>query len=356
MNKFMFLESGHGMSLIYILTILFLMQLNSNLFGSFAWSNRLACVNQLCFPSTKDNELALRICSFNIRGDLSVDRDGENAWDIRKYKIQKLMHYYQPDIIGLQEMSERYVADLLTLFPAYTLIAYDTRPGAKDVAILVKKDRFTIESHNYFWLSNDPWDRGIPEKASWDAREPRIVVYALLYDYYTHKQCAVLCTHFDSAGSQSRLEGAQVIIEEQKRRLPQVPTIIMGDFNVMLTGLIGEITRNPEISEKADETYKIFINDTGFHDIRDGYPQNKHYGPDGSWIGWSYDKFAAPQGTIGERLDHIFVRRCTVLQEGVLNIKINGAGNLMFDSMDPSFSSAVYPSDHLPIIGDILLQ
>ena len=81
-----------------------------------------------------------------------------------------------------------------------------------------------------------------------------------------------------------------------------------------------------------------------------------HYGPDGTWIGWPYDKYAMPLGTIGERLDHVFVSQCAVRREGVLNLKVDNDYNNFVTSSCIGYDSVAYHSDRLPIIADIIIQ
>ena len=155
-----------------------------------------------------------------------------------------------------------------------------------------------------------------------------------------NKKCVIFCTHFDSAGPESRVKGAQLLMQQQKQIAPDLPVIIAGDFNLMITH-----PTLTDIIKKTEDTYELLTKNATLFDIRD-FTGCSHYGPDGTWIGWPYDKHAAPLGTVGERLDHMFVRKCHVLREGVLNIKVNRSLH----------SLAVYPSDHLPIIADITLQ
>lgn len=89
------------------------------------------------------------------------------------------------------------------------------------------------------------------------------------------------------------------------------------------------------------------------HDVRDN-ARNKHYGPDGTWIGWPYDKYAAPYNSVGERLDNIFVRHATAIKEGVLNLKLHKNLKALMDRSHNDFIKTEYPSDHLPVIADLL--
>ena len=49
--------------------------------------------------------------TFNIRLDASVDN--ENRWDCRKAEVAKMLTYYQPDLLGLQEVCPNQMATLI---------------------------------------------------------------------------------------------------------------------------------------------------------------------------------------------------------------------------------------------------
>lgn len=323
----------------------------SNMFISIAGANcnRPQTANENIFPTKKPSCESFRVISYNIRGESILDREYENSWDLRKYKIQKLMQYYQPDIIGLQEVSANYVSDLLLLFPEYTCITFDTSKDEKDVALLIRTSRFSIECQEYFWLSDNPCEQNIPLQSSWGGRKPRIVVYAILLDQLTSKKCVIFCTHFDSTGIEARVKSAQILMQQQKQIASCLPVVIAGDFNLMINPL------KKDLIKKTEEAYMILTNNEELYDIRD-FNQSHHFGPDGSWIGWSYDKYATPLGFVGERLDHIFVRECQVLQEGVLDLKVTNHFLSLISPSHNDYNDILYPSDHLPIIADITIQ
>lgn len=52
----------------------------------------------------------ISVMSFNIRLDASVDN--ENRWDNRKGEVAKMLTYYQPDLLGMQEVCPNQMAGL----------------------------------------------------------------------------------------------------------------------------------------------------------------------------------------------------------------------------------------------------
>lgn len=312
--------------------------------------NRPENSNQHLFPKKKQSSVLVRLCSYNIRGESLLDRQYGNFWNIRKYKIQYLLQQYQPDIIGFQGVSACCMQDILNLFPGYLSVAFDTNDQKdKDVVLLVCSSRFDILDSSFFWLNQDPLEPNIPLSISWGTRKSRIVVHVVLQDKQTGKRVVVFCTHFDSSGIEARVKSAQTITQLYPQIALDLPVIIMGDFNFMMNSSF------PELIQKTEDAYACFAQTGGLFDVRD-IVQSKHFGPDGSWIGWPYDKYAAPAGVIEERFDHIFVKQCSVMSEGVLQIKVNSACNSLLVSFDNGFDEVLYPSDHLPVVADIIVQ
>ena len=293
--------------------------------------------NELLFPNEKMKQ-SVRIVSYNIRGDNQKDRVEGNSWDIRKYKIQTLMNYYEPDVMGFQEVNISFMPDLEALFPAYQIIAFDITPRDKDAVLLINKKRFTCKKYDSFWLAQDPADQ---TSDSWGSRTTRIVVYAHLIDLHTNKELFVYCTHFDGYSFDARCESA-ILLRDQVRAISgDAPSVVTGDFNLF-----------PD--EQPQKIYDILCAYNCLHDVRD-ISQGNHFGPDGTWIGWRYDRSSAPLGAVGARLDNIFLRNAAVVREGVLNAKIIADSGVVCETHEVPVDTP-YSSDHLPVIVDIALS
>ena len=309
--------------------------------------NRPERSNGRLFPIAKELPNVIRMVTYNIRGESALDCQHGNGWKSRKKKICYMLQRYQPNLIALQGVRTHYMADIQELFPGYICIAFDVNENNKDVVLLVDTNRFSIENKQSIWLSEDPLSKSIPEQPAWGGQSPRIVVSVTLRDCYNFdNRFVVMCTHFDSAGMESRIKSAEVLMRHVAEVDAAIPIVIAGDFNFIIT--------TPVISEKSQQAYAFITNNFGLYDIRDSSIDN-HYGPDGTWIGWPYDKYAVRPGTIGERTDNIFVRHCVVIQEGVLNLKINSSASECIEPSHSDFDENVYPSDHLPVIADLLL-
>jgi endonuclease/exonuclease/phosphatase family metal-dependent hydrolase len=64
---------------------------------------------------------------------------------------------------------------------------------------------------------------------------------------------------------------------------------------------------------------------------------------DGTFVGYGHDNMKAPDGQVGSRLDHIFVKKIESESDLVLIDKT------MRDIEPPTLSTRDYPSDHFPI-------
>lgn len=306
--------------------------------------NRPERANLNAYPVDKDLS-TLRIITYNIRWNPKLDQVHKNSWDIRKPKIVKLLTYYKPDIIGLQEIHDYYMPDLANLLPNYESIYFDIliehdHVSYKGHALLYNIQRFILLEKNYFFLSPEPYKEStIP---AWNCKSVRFTIKARLFDTYTNQEFIVFVTHFDSFQPQARFYSAQLLA--QQAALLQLPLIVLGDLNLY--------------DETGQEAYEQLFTNDQLKDIRDLTEEKNHFGPDGTWIGWPYDPATVKPGTVGKRLDHILVKNFKVCKEGVLNDKITHDGKLLFQAMDKDHTMNIHtlhPSDHLPVIADITL-
>lgn len=304
--------------------------------------NRPELANMLAYPQEKQND-SLRVISYNLRWDMDIDKQHNNGWDVRKYKVKMLIDYYQPDVLAMQEVEDFFIDDLLAFFPNLGVvmvdqIIYPHRPSLKDPAIAYNKQKFEIVASGYFWLSlnlTDPYP-------AWDNVIPLPVIWVELVDKKTKKKFKLFTTHFDIHGDQSRLEGARMLTAIAQDCVGSV--IIAGDFNLFS-------------HRNGQEGYLQFLQSGIFTDVRDSAVA--HYGPDGTWIGWPYDSYSVSAGRNNDRLDHIFTKEVGVIAQGVLGDKVDAAGTIAFQSCTKSEyanTALLYPSDHLPVIADITIN
>lgn len=252
-----------------------------------------------------------RAMSFNIR--LNVESDGVNRWDNRKAEVVRLLTYYHPALIGMQEVLEQQRLDLLAGLPAYQSVGVartDGKRAGEYSCILVDTTRFAIREQNTFWLSTQPQ---VPSKG-WDAALERICTYVRVRDKQTKRELWVLNTHFDHVGLEARLRSAQLILDTMRalQKRQAIPAVLMGDFNAYPTAdpiqlLSGQLRNTREISRVPA------------------------FGPADTWNGFDFTK--TPQGSI----DFIWLSKQSLL---VVD---------RFITITHSWEQR-YPSDHFPIM------
>ena len=71
--------------------------------------------------------LVADVMTFNIR--LDVSSDSLNSWQHRKDNVAGMIRYYEPDIIGMQEVLHSQLVDLTERLPRYTAVGAGRADG-----------------------------------------------------------------------------------------------------------------------------------------------------------------------------------------------------------------------------------
>lgn len=270
----------------------------------------LAVMMLLAFQSFYGQNL--KIMTYNIR--LDVASDGENAWPNRKDYFASQLHFYSPDILGVQEATPNQVIDVASALPKYSKFGVGREEGGTGEActIYYKKDRFQVQESNTFWMSETPnvMSRG------WDAACNRVCTYGLFKDLKTKKMFYVFNLHLDHMGEVARVKGVELVLSKIATiNTKKYPVFLMGDFN-----------SEPETKQIA--TIKKVMDDTKDVSIE------KPFGPSGTFNDFEHDK------PVTLLLDYIFVSKNSglkIYKHAVLS-----------DSKDLK-----YPSDHLPVLIEV---
>ncbi|WP_158551399.1 endonuclease/exonuclease/phosphatase family protein [Rhodohalobacter sp. SW132] len=264
----------------------------------------------------EDNPIT--VMSYNIRFD--NPNDGINAWPHRKDHVAEMMgpDKYSTDIVGLQEALLHQIEELQDRLPGYNWVGVG-RDDGKDQGefspIFYRADRFDLVATNTFWLSENP---EYPGSKSWDAAITRIVTWARFTDKQTGQDVYVLNTHFDHQGQQARYESSRIIIDKIASLNPDIPVILTGDLNI----------------NERNDAYNVLSEADNLHDARYA-SETGHEGPTATFNDW--EELREPES----RIDYIFVSDgVRVLNHRILDDRYDGR----------------FPSDHLPVISDIILE
>ena len=182
-----------------------------------------------CKKQPVQNEQPLEVMTFNIR--LDAPSDSANNWKYRKDNACKMIAYYQPDLLGMQEVCHNQMEDLKQGLPQYTALGVgrdDGKEAGEYCPVFFKTDRFTLVVYGNFSLSEYPDTIGIK---GWDASYNRVTTWAVLQEKNNGKKFVYFNTHLDNDGKVARKEGVRLILNKIKQIAPDMPAIITGDFH-----------------------------------------------------------------------------------------------------------------------------
>lgn len=272
----------------------------------------------LALPAAaKDRADRFSAMTYNIRLDLASD--GDNAWPHRRGAVTGLIGYYQPDLVGMQEVLLHQKQAIEADLPGYSFVGVardDGKEQGEFSPLGFRRDRFTLLASGTFWLSPTP---EAPSKG-WDAALPRVASWARLKDKTSHLSLLAVNTHFDHVGTAARLESARQLrrwIGANRQRGETV--VLMGDFNSPLESPPHDAITDPAPGQIA------------LHDTL-AISRTPHFGPLGTFTGFRIERNDLSP------IDHVFVSDGTaVLRHATLTQQT--AGKL--------------PSDHYPVIADL---
>lgn len=255
--------------------------------------------------------------TYNIR--LDVASDSGNAWIHRKEHLVSMIRYHTPDLVGMQEVLHHQLDYILQELPEYGWFGVgrdDGKTAGEYMAVLYRKERIDTLRTATFWCSENPDKLG----PGWDAACNRTVTWGKIRDRADRTEFFLFNTHLDHVGVTARRESAKLLMNRVAALTGGERVVITGDFN----------------SVPSDEPYGIIVGPKAkkkFFDSRAVSKQRPH-GPKGTFNGFTVS--AVPS----EPIDYIFVSdRIAVLAHGTLAELIDGR----------------FPSDHFPVIADILL-
>lgn len=263
--------------------------------------------------NTPSNE-SLRVMSYNIRYDSKSDAAKGHGWQVRKPEIVKLLNFYQPDIIGMQEVLKNQLNDLAEALPSYQSVGVgrdDGKEKGEFAPILYDATKFELEKSGTFWLSKNPEEPG----KSWDAALPRICTWAILKEKSSDKEVHFFNTHFDHVGVEARKESAKLILKKIRE--------ISGGNDFILTG---DLNLTPDT-----EPIKIFVAAPEVNDSKE--EAEITLGPKGTFSGFELGKLP-----LDRRIDYVFT-----------STNFNAKSNLVLNT---TYGNN-YPSDHLPVMVDL---
>lgn len=266
----------------------------------------------------EDIQNTVKVMSFNIRMDNKGD--GDNQWTNRKDFACRLVHFYQPDLIGTQEVLHHQLMDMKQRLPDYGVAGVGREDGKEKgeySAVFYKKGRFELLENNTFWLSEQPEAVG---KKGWDAACERVVTWAKLRDKLSGQVFYFFNTHFDHMGQVARHESALLLKGRVAEISGKYPVIVTGDFNAEPDSEVVQLLTDLSDSKHFADSRRM----AGFR-----------YGPEYSF----HDYGRLP---IAERkmIDYVFTR----------NIK-----KVLISAILTDTEGVLFVSDHYPLLVSLIL-
>ena len=204
---------------------------------------------------TMDN-YTLNIMSFNVQ----TENGSQVRFDLRADMLRDLIDEYMPDSIGMQEVTAKWreLMDNFIFNDSYTGVgvARTDNPalGLEQSCIFYRSDKYDLLDSGTFWLSDTP---DVVGSAFETSQYPRICTYVHLKDKVTGFEYIHMNTHLDhlggSDGRSLRLKQETVMLQKLAT-LPNVATVITGDFN--------QLAFNGE--GKAYAVYKLMTGERAF--------------------------------------------------------------------------------------------
>ncbi|CAI6334973.1 unnamed protein product [Periconia digitata] len=287
----------------------------------------------LVMKSTAD--LPIRLISHNIRYATTSPFVGEKPWpDRRPLLLSELKFntlYNAESFICLQEVLHTQLVDIMDgLGDEWSYIGVgrdDGKEKGEYSPIIFRKGVWNVDTWKTVWLSETP---NVPGKG-WDAASVRIVTVGSFTHLTSKKKLVGMSTHFDDQGIVSRRESAKLVLKvvdevtnpsnSSSSGSDRLPVFLGGDLN----------------SEPLGEAFQILNSqDSSLQDIRE-------------LAGWKYgnnNTFTGFQDSERKTLiDHVMVGR----QETDWQVK-------GYAVLENRFEDGVFVSDHLAVVGDVVLR
>lgn len=261
---------------------------------------------------------SFKIMTFNLRYDNSDD--GIHSWSNRKDLVIKTITAKSPEVLCIQEGLINQVNVLEKSFPGYGRVGVGRDNGktaGEFSAIFFLKKRFKQIESATFWLSQTP---DVIGSKGWDAVCNRVVTWVKLKDNNTGKFFYVFNTHFDHIGQVARRESAKLLLQRVAAIAENNPFVITGDFNGNEQSVPYQLLMASDSPKLSNTRYVSKFGSKG---------------PDCSIFGF--------EGKLkpGEVIDHIFI-----------NFKSESLRHQIIDDNESGF----YPSDHQPVMAEIILN
>ena len=270
----------------------------------------------LTFAGCGQRTIEMRAATFNVRFDSEADAVGGNSWAERKGAVADVILRHDFDIVGTQEANKDQMPELAALLPEYDYIyhSYGIREGFHNCVTYYKRDKYELLDEGTFWYSPTP----DVESIGWDANDHRLCNWGKFRDKASGREFFYFNSHFYWRLEEARANSGKVLISKIKEIAGDAPVIAVGDYNSK--------PESPQVSDILS-----FMNDA--YAVSETTP-----------VG-SYDTDLGGGNFVGPangRIDFIFVSKGIRVKDYTVPGDKRENGH--------------YPSDHLPIVCNLVVE
>lgn len=258
------------------------------------------------------SENAARIMSFNVR----CANDEEGSINNRSNIVNAIIEQYAPDSFGVQEATPKWLRLIdKALGDKYARVGVSRDffgPFSEYGCVYYLKDKYNLVDSGTIWLSETPEKK---YSVSFDSACRRIATWAVLQDKETGVTYTHLNTHLDHVLEETRVGQAGVLLEKLEQLQTQGTVVVTGDFNTYKTGDV-----YASMLEVTDDARLIAKNTDD---------------------GITYHNYGKIEENDKGAIDFVFTSKGT---------KVETYKIIRNTALD------MYPSDHYPIIADVLFE
>lgn len=282
---------------------------------------------------------AVRVMTFNIANAINTEDDGENAWEKRESLNVETIKHYAPDLIGFQQLDqgnlETYREQLADYQWALGEPTDEPELHAYN-AIFWRPQRLDCLEAGSFYFSETPdqWSLG------WDAAYVGALSWVRFRIIESGEMVLHLNTHLDHIGEQARQESIKLALQRlSELRQTTLPVIFTGDFNCNPWSPGYRIHVETTFT---DECYHL-LRAAGFVDTflaTGGEDSEAAF----TFHGFEGDRYWAARHHMAGRIDWILT------MDGRQRLRTQRY--ILARDQEPP----VYPSDHYPVIADLVIE
>ena len=301
-------------------------------------------------PADPAEDTDIKVATYNIRyynGSDDTGNTGFRAWPNRKDKVFEMIRKHDMDVCGLQEVTQSMSPDIISSLTEYTYVGYGRDSGLENsessstgeqTGLIYKKDKYNELARGRFFLSSTPDSVSRVPNSMFN----RLATWVKLQDKETLKEFIFASTHFDhptdSAVADSvREQQAQYAVSNILSIAGNLPIFFVGDFNAESNTSAYNV-----LTSTFNDSYNFLpVPEGGYVCNVDQINSGKC--PGCSEIGNTYTGLYSSSDIDPKRIDYVFY----------LSDK---SSILSYLADTDNLGLEYYPSDHLPVVCDMVIQ